>query len=427
MRAFAEGKNRQALARLLIFFALAAVATTLYLISQGKYREILFPALNLGLIRGLMLIRERPFFAAHLERLLGGYLALQFLLSRGAFFSLEQPFHPLDFLLPFTLPGFHLSSAILGLPLTLLWLLSSGRHLLSVGLTEAPLNFAALIGQSAVSLVFLSLASSLRFRSHHQFQAQWRNENRRHRERLRLREELDAARRIQLSMLPHGDPKLSWLEVAGISIPASEVGGDYYDYLIPSERQLAVVVGDVSGHGVASGLLLSGIRSCLYLLQETPLAPDQILAKLDRMVRKTTGQRVLVTMVYGLFDQEQQQLVVSAAAHPPLLHYRAAEQRIEEVVFEALPLGTRIGSTLSLRQVAYAKGDVFLFSTDGVAEVSNLTGDFYGSERLTDCLFRNRQQPTAKLLRDAILNHIWSFKGDCQQTDDITLVVVRVR
>ena len=106
-----------------------------------------------------------------------------------------------------------------------------------------------------------------------------------------MREEFDTARRIQLSMLPQGPPNVSWIEVAAASLPATEVGGDYYDYFRISPSQIVVVIGDVAGHGLASGLLLSGVRSCLYLLEKDLASPVEVLDRLNHMVRRTTDRR----------------------------------------------------------------------------------------------------------------------------------------
>ena len=100
------------------------------------------------------------------------------------------------------------------------------------------------------------------------FLVDWRREVARDREEARMRGELMDAREIQLSMLPRTTPELEWLDSSGLSIPASEVGGDYYEYFLLDADRLAVIIGDVAGHGVASGLVLSGVRSGLHLLHD---------------------------------------------------------------------------------------------------------------------------------------------------------------
>ncbi len=239
--------------------------------------------------------------------------------------------------------------------------------------------------------------------------------------------ELDAARKIQLSRLPPRAPRIPWVDLACISIPASEVGGDYYGYFNLSESRQAVVIADVAGHGVASALLLSGIRSCLYLLQESPYSPVEILDRLDRMVRQTTGTRQFVTMIYAVFDHERKALTYSVAGHPPLLCYRAGRHEVEEIGLEALPLGTPLGNALTEESVPFSRGDIFLFITDGIAETLNGRQDLYDDERLSRRLRATAHDRSAKEIRNTLLGDVWSFKGDGEQTDDITMVVAKVR
>ena len=430
VQTFANELNERALSRLFFLLTLGLVAIVLVSLFRGDYPGLVLPLINLFALRWFHGRREDAWFLRRLRTTLMVFLTLQLVGLRLMFFEPSQSFHWLDGLLPLLLLLFHLPAVQAVPPLLALWIFSSGRHLVQVMVEQIPFEFAATVGQSALTIVVLSIVSSLRFRRQHQFLTLWREGNRRHRERLRLREELDAARHIQLGMLPKTHPNLPWLEAAGRSIPASEVGGDYYDYLTISDEQMAVVIGDVSGHGMASGLLLSGIRSCLYLLQETPLPPSEILAKLDRMIRKTTGRRVLVTMTYALFDRGRQTLTFSAAAHPPLLRYSVRTGEVEELSLAALPLGTRIGSTLREETVPFERGDIFIFVTDGIAEVLDRSGAFYGTERLEHCvqaICRQAAAHSAKQIRDAILNDLWTFKGDDHQPDDITLVVVRMR
>src|SRR4029079_10972144 len=96
------------------------------------------------------------------------------------------------------------------------------------------------------------------------FLADWRREHARSRERLRMRQEIDTARRVQLAMLPQAPPDLPWVEIAAAALPAAEVGGDYYGYFVLSPTRLAVVVADVAGDGPGRDVLLSSVRSGLH-------------------------------------------------------------------------------------------------------------------------------------------------------------------
>ena len=142
-----------------------------------------------------------------------------------------------------------------------------------------------------------------------------------------MREEIEYARKIQLSMLPQLPPDIGWVELAAASLPATEVGGDYYDYFRLSGSQLALVIGDVSGHGLASGLLLSGVRSCLYLLEKDLAVPVAVLDRLNPMVRETTDRRTYVTLLCAVLDRAEDgsgvKVTVASAGHPPLLCWDA--------------------------------------------------------------------------------------------------------
>jgi len=427
VRIYFDSRNSRVLFRLLSFFTLWAIFEALFWLYEGDYAQASRSLVSLALIRWLYMIRDRQFLARYFRPIFLGYLSLQMVLLRLLDLSPAPSLQPQDFLLPAVLLLFRMSRSQAAIPLASLWAVSSLRSLLSVFWTEEIPSFWPILGQAAIFAFILSWLGRLTYRLHSEFLDTWRREHRRHRERSRMREELDDARKIQLSMLPPSDPKVPWLDIAGISIPASEVGGDYYDYFAGSPLRQSVIVADVAGHGVASALLLSGIRSCLYLLHESPMAPIEILAKLDRMVRKTTGKRAFVTMLYTLLDHDRKELTLSAAGHPPLLCYRAATREVEEIGIEALPLGTSLGSHLQERTVSFERDDIFLLYTDGIGETLNGQQQLYGNERLIQRLRATANDRSAKEIRDTLLGDVWNFKGDGEQTDDITIVVIKIR
>ncbi len=426
-RLHVDSRNGRALFRLLAIFTAWAVVEAMIQYAEGQPFQMLRSLASLILIRWLYFVRQRPILAKHFRPILLGYLAVQLVLLRQLDLAPDAGFQVPDFLLPAFVLFFRLPAALAVVPLGALWGVSAGRSLLAIAWTGELPNLWPILAQSALYLVVLAWVARLTRRLRQQFLDIWRREHRRYRERSRMREELDDARKIQLSMLPRADPRIPWLDIAGISIPASEVGGDYFDYFTPGESRQAVVVADVAGHGVASALLLSGIRSCLYLLQESPLSPAEVLTKLDRMVRLTTSSRMFVTMLYAVFDYERKELTYSVAGHPPLLLHRADRQQIEEIGHEALPLGTALGNTLTERSVPFSQGDIVLFITDGIAETLNSRQDLYGNERLKHRLRSTAHDRSAREIRDTLLGDVWNFKADGEQTDDITMVVVKVR
>ena len=428
IRAFFDDLDRIVLLRLLIVIAGLSVISIIALLVEGQPLWLIAPAVILILVRGMFSASRHAFFERQFRPILLGYLLFHLVGFRLlALLRWPDVYLGFDYFLPLVLIFFCLRQLHCFLLLVPLWGFSAGRDLVSALLGISTVKVLPLIAVSGIcAAVFFWVGRQTRKRRR-DFLLVWRREHQRHRERHRMQGELDEARRIQLSMLPRSDPSHRFFDIAGISIPASEVGGDYYEYFQSADDSQAVVIADVAGHGVASGLLLAGVRSCLYLLKDSAHRPAEVLEKLDRVVRETTGRREFVTMLYALFDPECGQVTLASAGHPPLLRYSAETGNVEEVTVSSLPLGTRLRQDIVEIHLPCSKDDIFLLYTDGIAETVNRNGDVYGNERLTARLKTTAHDRSAKEIRDTLLGDVWNFKADGEQTDDITLVVVKVR
>jgi hypothetical protein len=358
----------------------------------------------------LILARRARFFSEHSREITIVYLVLQaavlLVVSPDPGFSYALG----GYILPVALLFFRLRrlelAGLLALGLAIAvwvtlfpidgWTISAGAQ---VGMS---------VGALAAALVSLVVSSRLTRRAQSAFLADWRVERGRSREQARMREELDGARQIQLSMLPHTAPNLTWLDLASASLPATEVGGDYFDYVPLDGNRLAIVVGDVAGHGMASGLVLAAIRGGLHLLKNELARPAEALGRLDRMVREIAPGRMYVTLQIAILDNARRRLRVVSAGHPPVLHYRAATGDVAEVGGPAIPLGTR------------------LFYSDGVPEAANERGDQFGDHRLAETLRRSATGMSAAEVRSGVLDSVTRFKGDVELADDLTVVVAKV-
>jgi serine phosphatase RsbU (regulator of sigma subunit) len=259
-----------------------------------------------------------------------------------------------------------------------------------------------------------------------QFTARWRHDSQRERERSHLRRELADARTLQLAMLPRDPPRLAWAELAGVSLPAAEVGGDYFDYLVLDPERVVLVVGDVAGHGVASGLMLSGLRSCLRLLRGALDTPSGVLERLNEVVLEAMEPRLLVTLAIACVDHRSGEVRVAAAGHPPALLCRQG-QAPRELGDPAPPLGTRLPARFRDVVVPLAVGDLLVLYSDGLPEARNGRGEEYGLERLLRDVGRAGAGATAWSVRNALLDGVSGHKGDAVQEDDLTVVVLRYR
>jgi len=247
------------------------------------------------------------------------------------------------------------------------------------------------------------------------------------REQIRMRDELRYARELQLSMLPECAPALEWADICSVSLPATEVGGDYYDYFVDGDR-VALVCGDVAGHGMASGLVLSGLRSGFTLLRDNLADPAAVLQRLHDMVVQTTRRRMLVTVSVVLLDRARGRATIASAGHPPVILRRAVGPEgptVETIDLFAPPLGVRLPVVIPQRQLAVAPGDVVVLHSDGIYETQNAAGESYGFDRLQQVI-RDRGDGPAEELRDAILADLAGFRGALEQDDDVTLVVCRL-
>jgi len=403
-----------------------AILFTLYsLATQSPYVLLLLPAANLGILRWLLTADERPSFQRNFRHYLTGFVLVQLGFLLAYYPVRDQSLEVVSYLAALVLIPFRfdlLRSVLLYAGLLVAFLIPQG---IALATGQAELMAWVRFGLPVLFYVLCALvhiATTRRDRS--DFANEFRVESSRHRDSKRMRQELDYARQIQLQMLPQGDPKVQNLDICGICLPATEVGGDYYEYFRYSKKEMAVVIGDVAGHGVASGLLLSGVRSCLYLLQSEALGPRAILNRLNLMLRDTNESRMFISMLHVVIDHDERRLCLSSAGHPPLLFYSHRTGYVTETAHGPPPLGTRLEAGYVETEARYEAGDVFLMLTDGLHETRNSKEEMYGSDRLAE-KFKENAHKDSRGIREAILGDVWNFKGNAEQEDDVTLVVIR--
>ena len=285
--------------------------------------------------------------------------------------------------------------------------------------------FLSLILYALLFVVCFSVSWALSRRLEARFLTRWRSEADRHRDRLRMKQELEYAREIQLSMLPLHAPKIDWLDVAALSLPATEVGGDYYDYFDLDSERLAVVVGDVTGHGVASGLVLSGIRSSLNLLRDEMGRPSEVLDRVNLMLKRTSAPRMHMTLGVVVLDRAERVATISTAGHPPVFLRRQSGE-VTEHGSGSFPLGAIEGAHYAEDRVELGPGDLLLMYSDGLVEAMSPDGEQFGWSRLRSILEDLDDGASANEIRDLILRTVWDFKGDTEQVDDVTMVVIGI-
>ncbi len=269
----------------------------------------------------------------------------------------------------------------------------------------------------------MTLALLISRRVRRNITAQWTERRLSAREQIRMRDELRYARELQLSMLPECAPRIPWADLCAISIPATEVGGDYYDYFVDGDC-VALVCGDVAGHGMASGLVLASMRSGFTLLKESLSNPAVVLRRLHDLIAETSRRRMLVTVAVVLLDQKNRRATIASAGHPPVL-VAHADGTLDTLNLYAPPLGVRLPVAIPQQTIDLRPGDVFVLHSDGIYETRNEQDETYGLERLGQVVLANAAE-NAETLRNAIIADVERFRGGVAQDDDVTVVVAKI-
>lgn len=231
------------------------------------------------------------------------------------------------------------------------------------------------------------------------------------------------ASEIQKCLIPTGHIETDRYSVSIYNKMASDVGGDYADLFSISENRLIVVVGDVTGHGISSSLLVAMVKASILRLCDK-LALSTMFTRLAEMLRDFFNRKKLMSMFILSLDQEANKYQVSSAGHPyPIVC--DASGNISEIVIDAMPLGvSEKRSKYALLDQSIKEGEVVLIYSDGIYEATNKEGVYYGKERLKSLLSHNRGLSSDKI-KAVLLADFESFYQDQELKDDITLVVLK--
>lgn len=253
----------------------------------------------------------------------------------------------------------------------------------------------------------------------------------------RLREGLQLARDIQMGLLPSTVPwSHECLLVNARSIPASEVGGDFYAYVALSSGKSAISVGDISGKGVGAALMMALTCSMIETQARASEQPSDVLCNLNRLLHpRLQSNKMNAAMLYAVFDIEQRCMkVANAGMISPLLIRRTRINgqtssdttcSCQFVDVGGLPIGSMSEVLYRSATISLEPGDTFLFMSDGIVEAHNAQGEMFGFERLDDVLVHTHELDNVYALVDTIVRTVQDFMGQADQHDDITIIAVR--
>jgi HAMP domain-containing protein len=239
----------------------------------------------------------------------------------------------------------------------------------------------------------------------------------------RMEEELRLAGIIQDRLLPSGPPVLEKLELAGMSLPAREVGGDYYDYLLLDDGRLGLAVADVSGKGTPAALLMSAFRAALRSQDLGTLGPGEVMARINRFIHESVDPGKFITAFLALLDPATGEIRYANAGHDAPLVV-GSDGKVTELTGGGLILGMLPQFVYDEAAAVLDRGALLAIFTDGVTEAQDPEGEFYGPERLAEVLQQLRARSCADILH-GLTEEIAAFAGDGPQSDDITVILAR--
>lgn len=255
-------------------------------------------------------------------------------------------------------------------------------------------------------------------------------------ENARKTQELEEARTFQVSMLPTRMPDIAGLDIACAMRTATEVGGDYYDYVIAKDGTITLAIGDATGHGVRAGMLVSLVKSSFHALSgESDIGT--IVGTISQTIKHMNLQRMFMCLTLirlrKRFDDVRKQdiftIEMAGAGMPPILHYVAARNVVEQLRPRGIALGVIHGAEYPTQTFTVEQGDLLLLTSDGLIELFNESQEELGLERLQDYfiqLLQSRPIDSSKNIISGIDVFADEWRGNATQLDDIAQMVIRI-
>jgi phosphoserine phosphatase RsbU/P len=238
--------------------------------------------------------------------------------------------------------------------------------------------------------------------------------------------EMEIAKQIQLSLLPQSPPALAGIECAGNCVPATHIGGDYYDIFMHGD-ELDMVIADVSGHSVGAALIMVETRSVLRAQLGSQATPAEMVSALNELLHDDLSRAELfITMSYLSYSTATGRLRYTNAGHPPSLLYRPSTGSFFKLDAEGLILGVQRGVHFEEPTLQVESGDLLLLYTDGIIEAEGPEGELFGTERLQRLIAGQYAQPAAGVIV-AVLEEVRSFSGVTTFKDDISMLLLKFK
>jgi sigma-B regulation protein RsbU (phosphoserine phosphatase) len=250
-------------------------------------------------------------------------------------------------------------------------------------------------------------------------------------ERERMQQSLNLAKEVQQNLLPKSNLKVNGFDIAGKSVYCDETGGDYYDFIIiddAAEQKIGVAIGDVSGHGISSALLMATVRSSLRQRVSLPGSSAKIISDVNRqLVQDVEDSGQFMTMFFLTLDTVARQLEWVRAGHDPAMLYDPGSDSFNELSGSGIALGVDAEWIYEDNQKTdFSNGQIIFLSTDGIWEARNKRGEMLGKEPILNVIRQNYSSDATQII-DAIFDIVDKFVDEVKIEDDITSVIIKMQ
>ena len=244
-------------------------------------------------------------------------------------------------------------------------------------------------------------------------------------ERRRLESELELSQVVQRALLPQQVPNIRGVELAAFSRPSEIIGGDYFDFFQFRDGTHGLVIADVSGHGVAAGMLMSSLQTAIRTMAPDASSAAEILERINRFYIHNIHFTTFVTVFMAQFDPITRTLTYVNAGHNPPAVRRRANSEIIWLRPTAPAIGLAEDFHARMESIGFSEGDSLLLYTDGITEVYNTRDEEFGQERLAQLVQQHADRPVQDLLQ-AVRQAVSAFGGNRPLVDDVTMVALRI-
>lgn len=244
-------------------------------------------------------------------------------------------------------------------------------------------------------------------------------------EKHKLEEELEFARDIQKNLLPQSLPQFDSIDIAALNLSSRQVGGDYYDIIKLDEDNYCLAIADVSGKGIPASLLMANIQAFLRVICKQGMNLEEATALINDLLYENTSDGRFITFCWGILNQRSKKInYVNAGHNPPLL---VRNGRISKLKKGGIILGVlKTVMPYESEEISLKKDDVIILFTDGISEAMNINGEEFSDEKLEEIAIDSASLPAKEIL-NRIRNEVVDFASGTVQSDDLTMIVVKVK